>query len=413
MSSNYGPTAALTYFGPTGDELLEQITFTTHSGTTTLSQSGYSYNADNNVTSLAVSSPSAEMISYTYDKANRLLSGLFGTGPTPQYAYAYDAASNLTSITPNGTQERFSYSTTNAIATGTYNANGSPTTLGGISYIWDGANRVVGTANSANHATSNFTYDGLNRLVRVVDSINGSVTADHSYTWCGAIRCLAHDNTQSGSPVSTQYFAQGVIKSGTSYYYVQDRLRSVTQLVTSTGAVASQSTYDPYGNKIMVSGAVVSDIGYAGYFYHAASGLDFALFRAYDPAHARWVNRDPIGEAGGINLYAYVGGNPMSHTDSRGTGGPAAEMHGSENHEKLNDAGDSICDYWIAFCIKKTIVCLRASCTYTSPASASGGGCPSSTWVDDDVTFAPTPPNAEELAKESPNCTCTKWGCRR
>jgi hypothetical protein len=40
---------------------------------------------------------------------------------------------------------------------------------------------------------------------------------------------------------------------------------------------------------------VIPDIGYAGYFYHAVSGLNFALYRAYDPVHARWLNRDPIG----------------------------------------------------------------------------------------------------------------------
>jgi len=61
-----------------------------------------------------------------------------------------------------------------------------------------------------------------------------------------------------------------------------------------------------------------SDIGYAGYFHHAASGLDFAMHRAYDPAHARWLNRDPLGERGGLNLYAYVAGNPLRWTDPLG-----------------------------------------------------------------------------------------------
>lgn len=68
----------------------------------------------------------------------------------------------------------------------------------------------------------------------------------------------------------------------------------------------------------MVSGTVASDIGYAGYFTHAVSGLDFAMYRAYDPAHARWLNRDPIGEAGGVNLYEYVGGNPGTFADPLG-----------------------------------------------------------------------------------------------
>jgi hypothetical protein len=42
------------------------------------------------------------------------------------------------------------------------------------------------------------------------------------------------------------------------------------------------------------------------------------MYRAYDPTHARWLNRDPIGETGGDNLYAYVGGSPVSSTDPLG-----------------------------------------------------------------------------------------------
>jgi RHS repeat-associated protein len=106
--------------------------------------------------------------------------------------------------------------------------------------------------------------------------------------------------------------------------YEKDQLGSVNELVSSTGSVVSQYTYDAYGNKTTVSGTVVSDIGYAGYFYHAVSGLDFTMFRAYDPTHARWLNRDPIGELGGINLYAYTNGNPATLADPLGLWSPGA-----------------------------------------------------------------------------------------
>ena len=39
----------------------------------------------------------------------------------------------------------------------------------------------------------------------------------------------------------------------------------------------------------------------------------------YDPSTQRWINRDPIGERGGVNLYQFVGGNPLSVVDPRGT----------------------------------------------------------------------------------------------
>ena len=270
VSSNAGPTSTLSYFGPTGDELLEQLNFTTHSGGTSLAQFGYTFNADDLQKTLTVSSPSSQTTTYGYDSANRLVSGLIGAGPA-QYVYGYDHASNLTSIKPNGTTQSFSYTSTNAIVPGSYDPNGSPLSLNGNSYKWDGENRIVRFASSSNNTGSSFTYDGVGHLVRVVDTHGGIITADHSYTWCDNTRCLAHDNTQTNSPVSAQYFDEGIIAGGTPYYYVKDLLGSVSQLITSAGSVASQFSFDPYGNRATVSGTVIPDIGFAGYFFHAVS----------------------------------------------------------------------------------------------------------------------------------------------
>ena len=315
MTSNHGPKLALTYYAAQGNELPEQVTAS--SGATQLNQFGYDFNSDNSVTSYAIASPTSETIGYAYDQDNRLKTGLIGSG-TPQYQYTYDPASNLASITRNGTTENYTYSTTNEIDSGSYDANGSPTSLDGNTYTWDGGNRILSVTLSSG-VTSAFTYNGFGQVVQVTEtSSTGSVLGNHGYLWCGETLCLAHDNTQSGSPVSTEYFPQGAVIGGTSYYYVKDLLGSVQELVTASGTVASQFSYDPYGSESTLSGTVVSDIGYAGYFMPAGTGLDLALNRAYDPTDGRWLNRDPIEELGGVNLYGYVGDNPVTLEDPLG-----------------------------------------------------------------------------------------------
>ena len=311
-----GPVLSYSYFGAAQDELLSQVSVATQSGTS-LAQLSYTYDANENVSTFTSSIPATQTASYTYDQTDRLLSATIGAASTPQYAYTYDAASNLTSITANGIQQSPTYTSTNSIQSGTYDLNGSPTALAGKTYTWDGARRLASVADATGNA-SYFTYDGIGNLVRVVDTVNGSVTADHSYLWCGNTRCLSHDNTHSGSPVTAQYFNQGVIVNGTSYYYVRDRLGSVRELISTSGTIAAQYDYDPYGNPITVSGTVPLDAGFQGFFYHAASGLYFSKLRAYDSQHGHWLNRDPAAEAGGINLYSAFAANPTNIVDPTG-----------------------------------------------------------------------------------------------
>ena len=265
-------------------------------------------------------------LSYAYDTANQLISATPSDSSAP-FAYAYDAASNITSITTGGQATAISINSTNALSNSgdTYDTDGNPTTLGAANYTWDALNRLVSVSSGTSPNGSSipaqetdFGYDGLDHLVRILQKQNGQVVGDLLYFWCGAVRCLEHDNTQSGAPVSKQYFAQGVISTGTPYYYVTDYLGTVRQLVDASGAVRAQYEYDPYGVRTKISGDQESDLGYGGYFHESSSGLDFALYRAYAAPRGRWLNRDPSGESGGLNLYGYANANPTTLTDPTG-----------------------------------------------------------------------------------------------
>ena len=61
-----------------------------------------------------------------------------------------------------------------------------------------------------------------------------------------------------------------------------------------------------------------SPFTYTGHFWHAQSGLNLALYRAYDPNLGRWISRDPIAEYDGHNIYLYVSNNPINYTDKLG-----------------------------------------------------------------------------------------------
>jgi RHS repeat-associated protein len=81
------------------------------------------------------------------------------------------------------------------------------------------------------------------------------------------------------------------------------------------GAALAINTYDEYGNP----GA--NNLGrfqYTGQAWFPELGLYHYKARFYDPATGRFLQTDPIGLAGGLNLYAYAGGDPVNASDPSG-----------------------------------------------------------------------------------------------
>nr|WP_320133190.1 RHS repeat-associated core domain-containing protein [uncultured Holophaga sp.] len=101
-------------------------------------------------------------------------------------------------------------------------------------------------------------------------------------------------------------------------FYTRDHLGSIRELTDNTQTVRARYDYDPYGRMTKISGDKDSAFTYTGHFWHAQSGLNLALFRAYDSNCARWVNRDPLAEFGGLNNYNYINNNAVNDVDDLG-----------------------------------------------------------------------------------------------
>ncbi|NRA70809.1 MAG: RHS repeat-associated core domain-containing protein [Gammaproteobacteria bacterium] len=83
--------------------------------------------------------------------------------------------------------------------------------------------------------------------------------------------------------------------------------------------VVWQANYTPFGQADIVVENVTNNIRFQGQYYDHESGLHYNYFRDYDPELGRYIQSDPIGLAGGINTYGYVGGNPVSFIEPDGT----------------------------------------------------------------------------------------------
>jgi len=101
--------------------------------------------------------------------------------------------------------------------------------------------------------------------------------------------------------------------------HVPDR-KLVSQLDDLHQTLAASYRYDPYGNTTYSSGSLAAANVYrfSSKEVHLNSGLYSYGYRFYSPNWQRWLNQDPIGEWGGINLYGFVGNEPIGLVDPLG-----------------------------------------------------------------------------------------------
>jgi RHS repeat-associated protein len=232
-----------------------------------------------------------------------------------RYSFTYDASNRLVSVVDDVTQEDLLYVTYDALGRvieRTLSPIGGATQT--IRYVYDAPGGPTGSGYAVLQE-----YDVTGTLLR--EFVHGS----------GHTRPVAMiDYTSLG------WQPEGVAET---FYYLQDERGSVTAITDPNGEVVESYRYDAYGGAYVYDGtgaliaawndpdlwddtaltpsAIGNPYGFTGHRFSVA-GLYETPFRAYSPYLGRWLQRDPIGHIDGLNLYAYVAGNPLRWLDLYG-----------------------------------------------------------------------------------------------
>ena len=250
---------------------------------------------------------------------------------------------------------------------------------------------LLHAANPTNDGVRSFVFDPENRLTSVF--VPGAWRSDFGYDGLGRRRTATDFTWQGGwaETNQTRYlydglqiiqerdsnnvpritYTRGLDFSGTlagaggiggllgtsqastngwqHYYYHADGSGNVTALFDGQATMQASYLYGPFGRMVAQWGpmAAVNSMQFSSMPTHAASGLSLYPFRAYDPRFQRWANHDPIEERGALNLYQFVGNNPLNHVDPLGLeAGYLYNPDGSLTlpHESIYAQG--AVDYW-------------------------------------------------------------------
>ncbi len=327
----------------------------TYNTSTTVSQYDYTYDAigrRSDVDWSGTAFTASDTITYAYNDRSELLNADASTNANYLFGYTYDNIGNFsTSATSEtGTAVTSAYTTNNvnqytAVDTSTnnpaYDDDGNMTTMpvlpGGATawtLEWNAENRLVKA--TLGTTVMDFVYDYAGRRVEKKITEDGTVTSREFFVYDGWNLIETLDALNSSA--ITHKFVWGQDLSGTlqgaggvggllsatdssgTYYSLYDANGNIGQYLDGSGNIVAAYQYSPFGVIISKSGTKQDDFNFrfSTKFLDNSTGLYYYGFRYYSPRFARWISRDPIGERGGINLYAMVGNDAVNNVDKLG-----------------------------------------------------------------------------------------------
>jgi len=252
------------------------------------------------------------------------LTSTFASGNAETFGFDYDASGNLTSHSTTANQSRYTYGYDDQDRlTSVVHVNAQGVNDHKSEYVYDSfgrkrISREYGWDSTANSGAGDWVYVPNSELRRiyqgrdVVQERDGQNRVLVSYTRAGNIGGLLARTEKANTPGNASATDQ-------HYYYHYDGSGNVVQLTDAAQNTVADYAYDAYGNTTRAVGAKASQpYRFSTKEWQSASGLYDYGFRFYNPGLGRWLNRDPLREGGGLNVYAAFGNSPTNLGDSYG-----------------------------------------------------------------------------------------------
>jgi RHS repeat-associated protein len=285
----------------------------------------YTYDALSRLTEAATTGSTSFTWSYMYDNASNRIRRTKGSDVV---SYAYNDANELCWKHASAITSPSRSDTRSGRTTYSYDANGDLTSSSdGLAATYNVAKQKTDYKPNTAGSTTTFEYAGQGQKERTkknsglyLDSVLGVSAEKPGSNYRGYVRdnsgALVGTRNPEGSPVAKK-----------RYYYLRDALGSVVAVTNDQGTVVRRHVYgDPYGEDVsndeIVTGALSNSYRFAGEYLDTETSLYKIGERYYDPALARWTQKDPMMQAFSpreTNGYSYVGGDPVNVIDPSGT----------------------------------------------------------------------------------------------